>query len=100
LCRIPHHFKQKFRKRAKTYTIPNQSIYLDDFYLPVAVYYSERNVIPLRFNRIREDQAQIKIPSKSIIVSNKETVSELEKLIGKPVVKLDQIQELLLVQSQ
>lgn len=53
-------------------------LYLDDDYLPVAVFYSNRKVVPLRFNReLDNGVVQTKLASGSYVLSNEETVKQL-----------------------
>ena len=56
---------------------PQKPIYLDDDYLPVAVFYSRRRVIPLRFNRL-QPITPLSIPSRSYILTNTETLPTLQ----------------------
>ncbi len=51
-------------------------IYLDDDYLPVAVFYSRRRVIPLRFNRL-QPLTPLSIPPQSFLLTNPLTLPEL-----------------------
>ncbi len=57
---------------------PSQNpIYLDDDYLPAAVFYSRRRVIPLRFNRL-QPITPLPIPSGSYILTNSQTLPILQ----------------------
>ena len=64
-------------KLAGQLTPPQKPIYLDDDYLPVAVFYSRRQVIPLRFNRL-QPITPLPIPSGSYILTNTETLPTLK----------------------
>lgn len=60
-----------------------ETIYLDDEYLPVAVFYSGRNVIPLRFSRTANPVPSItQIPEGSLVLTNKETYPVLKSATG------------------
>lgn len=60
-----------------------QAIYLDDEYLPVAVFYSRRKVIPLRFSRSANPvPSLIDIPEGSLVLTNKETFPVLKSATG------------------
>ena len=64
-------------KLAGQLTDPQNPIYLDDDYLPVAVFYGRRRVIPLRFNRL-QPITPLPIPSGSYILTNTETLPTLQ----------------------
>ena len=64
-------------KLAGQLTPAQNPIYLDDDYLPVAVFYSRRRVFPLRFNRL-QTITPLPIPSGSYILTNTETLSTLQ----------------------
>ena len=65
-------------QKVKQLTAPTETIFLDDDYLPVAVYYSQRRVVPLRFNRqIIDSNVSIQLPINSYILSNRETYPHL-----------------------
>jgi hypothetical protein len=61
----------------------DQAIYLDDEYLPVAVFYSRRNVIPLRFSRGANPVPSLTdIPEDSLVLTNRETFPVLKSTTG------------------
>jgi 4-amino-4-deoxy-L-arabinose transferase-like glycosyltransferase len=64
-------------KLAGQLTPPQNPIYLDDDYLPVAVFYGRRRVIPLRFNRL-QPITPLPIPPGSYILTNTETLPTLQ----------------------
>jgi 4-amino-4-deoxy-L-arabinose transferase-like glycosyltransferase len=60
-----------------------QAIYLDDEYLPVAVFYSRKKVIPLRFSRTANPVPSLtNIPEGSVILTNAETFPVLKSATG------------------
>lgn len=60
-----------------------QAIYLDDEYLPVAVFYSGKNVVPLRFSRTANPAPSLTdIPEGSLVLTNKETFPVLKLTTG------------------
>ena len=60
-----------------------QAIYLDDEYLPVAVFYSHRKVIPLRFSRSANPVPSLTdIPEGNLVLTNKETFPVLKSATG------------------
>lgn len=60
-----------------------QIIYLDDEYLPVAVFYSGKNVIPLRFSRSANPvPSRTDIPEGGLVLTNKETFPVLKSTTG------------------
>ncbi len=87
-------------QRAKELTKPNDTIYLDDDYLPVAVFYSQRNVIPLRFNRLGEpNESKLEIPSDSFVLTNTETIELLKSRLIHNTMPVYQIRDLLLLKT-
>ncbi|GEM_PF-6103643 len=61
----------------------DQKIYLDDEYLPVAVFYSRKKIIPLRFSRTANSVPSLTdIPEGSLILTNAETFSVLKSATG------------------
>lgn len=60
---------------------PQNPIYLDDDYLPVAVFYSQSRVLPLRFNR-SQSITPLSIYSGTYILTNKETFPTLTQQYG------------------
>lgn len=60
-----------------------EAIYLDDEYLPVAVFYSGKNVVPLRFSRTANPVPSLTdIPEGSLVLTNKETYPVLKSATG------------------
>lgn len=55
----------------------NEKIYLDDDYLPVAVFYSRRRVVPLRFNRLPLMRESLLIEDNVYLLTNQTNLSEL-----------------------
>ena len=68
-------------RQAVSLTPSDQALYLDDGYLPVAVFYSGRRVIPLRFDRV-QPIINLEVPAGSLILSNTETVKQLKRHVG------------------
>src|SRR3989344_628896 len=83
-------------KEVKAITQPNEIIYLDDDYLPVAVFYSHRQVIPLRFNRGDTYDTALVLPTRSLVMTNLETIANL-KTRGVKLETVKQINDLLLM---
>lgn len=76
----------------------DESLYLDDGYLPVAVFYSGRRVIPLRFDRGQPIIA-LDVPPGSVVLSNTETVERLKTHIDLPLEVLASERDLLLLRA-
>ena len=70
-------------KEVKSITKPNETVYLDDDWLPVAVFYSQRQVIPLRFNRGDRYVDKLNLPTGSLVLTNQETVENLTARVDK-----------------
>ncbi len=70
-------------REVKTMTEPHETVYLDDDWLPVAVFYSQRKVIPLRFNRGDRYAEPLALPNGSLVMTNEETVENLKIRAGK-----------------
>ena len=85
-------------KLAGKLSSPDKSIYLDDDYLPVAVFYSQRRVIPLRFNRL-QSITPLPVSPGSYILTNDETLSTLKSNYSN-ITLVNQISDLILVQNQ
>lgn len=83
-------------KYAASLTREDEPFYLDDGYLPVAVFYSGRRVIPLRFDRA-QPVISLDVPSGSVVLSNTETVERLKAHINLPVETLASERDLLLL---
>lgn len=82
-------------------TEPSEIVYLDDDYLPVAVFYSQRQVRPLRFNRIVDESwGPVTLPSGSYVLSNLETVENLRKRSLLPLTGIEQQADLLLLRVE
>ena len=60
----------KMALAAGALTNSGKKIYLDDDYLPVAVFYSGRQVVPLRFNRLTMERNELSIPENHYILTN------------------------------
>lgn len=76
---------------AKSKTSKTETILLDDNYLPVAVFYSDRLVVPLRYSRAKEalvsDQslkATTQGAKRKLVLTNIETISQLINRLNNP----------------
>ena len=79
----------------------DQPIYLDDEYLPVAVFYSRKNVFPLRFSRTANPVPSLTdIPEGSLILTNKETFPVLKSATGILFEELFSVGDLFLVRAK
>ena len=79
----------------------NQAIYLDDEYLPVAVFYSRKKVIPLRFSRTANPVPSLTdIPEGSLVLTNTETFPILKDSTGILFEELFSVGELFLVRAK
>jgi len=77
-----------------------QAIYLDDEYLPVAVFYSRKKVIPLRFSRTANSVPSLTdIPEGSLILTNRETFPVLKSATGVLFEELFSVGDLFLVRA-
>lgn len=77
-----------------------QAIYLDDEYLPVAVFYSGKNIVPLRFSRTANPGPSLtKIPEGSLVLTNKETFPVLKSATGILFEELFSVGDLILVRA-
>lgn len=91
----------RMAQKAKAFTSPSETIYLDDDYLPVAVFYSQRQMRPLRFNRIIDESwGSVTLPSGSYVLSNLETVENLRKRSLLPLTQIEQQADLLLLRVE
>lgn len=78
-----------------------QPIYLDDEYLPVAVFYSRKKIIPLRFSRTANPVPSLtNIPDGSLVLTNQETYPVLKSTTGILFEELFSIRDLLLVRAK
>ena len=78
-----------------------QPIYLDDEYLPVAVFYSRKKVIPLRFSRTANPVPSLtEIPEGSLVLTNTETFPVLKSTTGILFEKLFSVGDLFLVKAK
>lgn len=71
----------KLLKIIKKQTSKNDFLYLDDNYHPLAVFYSERLVIPIRFTRgsfNTLESENLKLNKKTFFLSNEENIEELK----------------------
>lgn len=72
----------KLLKIVKRQTEKGDRLYLDDNYHPLAVFYSQRRVIPIRFNRGSPNTLQpenLNLTKKTFFLTNKETIEELKE---------------------
>lgn len=69
--------QETLAKIVRNLTQKGEVIYLDDDYLPVAVFYSQRRVVALRFNR-NQPLTPVPIASGSYILSHQELLPILE----------------------
>ncbi|MBI5356975.1 glycosyltransferase family 39 protein [Candidatus Collierbacteria bacterium] len=77
-----------------------KSIYLDDEYLPVAVFYSRKNVIPLRFSRTENRiPSLVDIPEGSLVLTNLGTYPVLKSATGIIFEDMFAVGDMLLVRS-
>ena len=83
-------------KQVKVMTNLGETIYLDDDWLPVAVFYSQRYVVPLRFNRGDRYDEPLELPNGSLVMTNQETMANLKTRVGK-LETIKQIDDLRLV---
>ena len=84
-------------REAKGLTQTGDMIYLDDDYLPVAVFYSQRQIVPLRFNRGDRFAESLELPNGSLVMTNQETIGNLNLRV-KNTETIKQVNDLLLVQ--
>ncbi|MBI2309820.1 glycosyltransferase family 39 protein [Candidatus Collierbacteria bacterium] len=78
-----------------------EPIYLDDEYLPVAVFYSHKKIIPLRFSRtVNRVPSQTSIPDNSLILTNPETFPALKSATGILFEELFSVRDLILVRAK
>ena len=66
---------------AGSLTKEGEKIYLDDDYLPVAVFYSHRKVIPLRFNRLSLERKNLPFMGNDYLLTNLANVTELVQFL-------------------
>lgn len=82
-------------------TKPSDIIYLDDDYMPVAVFYSQRKVVPLRYNRLgKEDKNRLEISTDKYILTNTETVELLKKRLTTNTQTIYSYRDLILLRSE
>lgn len=89
-------------KQAALLLKSDESLYLDDDYLPVAVFYGgNRKVIPLRFDRLgRPGGLPIIPPAGSLILTNDETIEKLRENMPAPLVPVAWVADLWLLRVQ
>ena len=80
-------------------TKPGETVYLDDDWLPVAVFYSQRLVVPLRFNRGDRYDEPLELPGGSLVMTNQETIENLKARVNETKT-IKQINDLLLVRVE
>ena len=79
----------------------DRPIYLDDEYLPVAVFYSRKKVIPLRFSRTANSVPSLtNIPEGSLVLTNAETFPVLKSATGILFDELFSVGDLFLVRAK
>jgi 4-amino-4-deoxy-L-arabinose transferase-like glycosyltransferase len=88
-------YQAALARAAKSLTQSGDTVYLDDDWLPVAVFYSQRKVVPLRFNRTDTYDTALVLPTRSLVMTNLETVANL-KTRGVKLETVRQINDLLL----
>lgn len=86
-------------RQAQGLTQPDDTIYLDDDWLPVAVFYSQRQVVPLRFNRGDRFTDKLDLLPGSLVLTNQETIENLTARINK-LETIKQIDDLLLTRVE
>lgn len=84
-------------KEVKAITKPGEVVYLDDDWLPVAVFYGQRKVIPLRFNRGERYSDPLNLPKGSLVLTNAETLGNLRQRLNGETAAIKQNGDLLLV---
>jgi len=84
-------------KEVKAITKPDEVVYLDDDWLPVAVFYSQRKVIPLRFSRGERYNDPLNLPMGSLVLTNAETLGNLRQRLSGEISEIKQNSDLLLV---
>lgn len=85
-------------KRAHDLSQVGETIYLDDDYLPVAVFYSQRKVEALRFNRLVTQKPSLtQLPTGSLVMSNTGTFEVLKENLSSEVEVIHQEADLLLL---
>jgi 4-amino-4-deoxy-L-arabinose transferase-like glycosyltransferase len=79
----------------------DQKIFLDDEYLPVAVFYSRKKVTPLRFSRTANPVPSLTdIPEGSLVLTNTETFPVLKSTTGILFEELFSVGDLFLVRAK
>lgn len=86
-------------KEVRAITQAHETIYLDDDWLPVAVFYSHRRVVPLRFSRGDRFTDKLDLPPGSLVLTNQETIENLTARINK-LETIKQINDLLLTRVE
>lgn len=93
-------YQAKLAIAAKNLTSDREVVYLDDFWLPVATFYSDRKIIPLRFNRVKEEITNIQVPSKAFVMTNEGTFDVLETRSSEGYDLIDKMGDLMLVKAR
>lgn len=86
--------------KAKKVIDDDSILYLDDDYLPVAVFYSGREVIPLRFDRAQRFDSKLEIENNSLLLSNTQTLDHLKQRLNQETKIVESTGDLLLLKLQ
>lgn len=88
-------------RKVNEITSPSEVLYLDDDYLPVAVYYSKRKVIPLRFNRERlPAEWKINLAPGSYLLTNQQNFDSLVQRSSSAFIPIGRSRDLLLIMAR